>query len=65
MWKFFLLFVLSAPTIAGVLVLVALLTPALQADLGHWIAIAAAVGAILAIPFSLVVSKLGPFQSMA
>ena len=65
MWKAILLFVIIAPTLAGVCILVTLLVPSLQNDLGRWIVIAAIVGAVVAIPISFVVSKIGPFQPAA
>ncbi len=63
MWRTaLLLFVIIAPVTAGVLVLAALLTPALQDDLGRWIVIAAIVGAVLGIPLSYIAAKHAPGQ---
>ena len=53
MWRVVLLcWVFIAPTLAGVLILVTLLVPALAPDLGRWIVLSAIAGAILAIPAS-------------
>ena len=46
-----------APTLAGVLVLIAILTPALAPDVGRWIVYAAVAGAILAVPVAIVFAK--------
>lgn len=58
MWRVVALFwVIIAPVAAGVLVLAALLTPALQFELGKWIAIAAIAGFVVAIPIALTVAR--------
>ena len=58
MWRVALLcWVFLAPTVAGVLILVTLLIPALAPQLGTWIVYAAILGAILAIPVSIVFAK--------
>ena len=58
MWRVVALcWVFLAPTLAGVFVLVTLLIPALAPDLGAWIAYAAILGAILAVPAAFVFAK--------
>ncbi len=49
--------IFMAPTLAGVLVLIAILTPALGPDLGRWIVSAAVAGAILAVPAAIIFAK--------
>jgi hypothetical protein len=62
MWRVAALFwVFIAPVAAGVLVLAALLTPALQDELGKWIGVAAIAGFVVAIPIAWMVAK--PFAS--
>ncbi len=46
-----------APVLAGVLVLAAILTPALAPDLGRWIVYAAIAGAILGVPAAFAFAK--------
>lgn len=60
MWRTLLFWVFIAPVVAGVLVLAAMLAPALQFDLGRWIVIGALVGAVLAIPVSYIAAKNAP-----
>jgi hypothetical protein len=58
MWRVVALcWIFLAPTLAGVLVLVAILTPALAPDLGGRIVYAAVAGAILAVPAAIVFAK--------
>jgi hypothetical protein len=58
MWRVAALFwVFIAPVAAGVLVLATLLTPALQAELGRWIATAAIIGFVVAIPIAWTIAK--------
>jgi hypothetical protein len=56
-WTTLLFWVIIAPFFAGILIMAAILTPALQVDLGRWIVICAAVGAVLAIPASFFAVK--------
>ena len=54
MWRVAIIFfVIIAPTLMGSLILVAMVIPSLQDDLGRWIVIAAAAGFVLAAPISL------------
>ena len=54
MWRVAIIFfVIIAPTLMGSLILVAMVIPSLQDDLGRWIVIAAIVGFVLAAPISL------------
>jgi len=58
MWRLsIILFVIIAPTIAGILMLAAMMVPALQGELGKWIVIAVASGFVVSIPISVVVAK--------
>ena len=58
MWRVVLLcWVFLAPTLAGILVLLVLLTPALAPNLSAWIGYAALLGAILAVPAAFVFAK--------
>jgi len=58
MWRIVVLcWVFIAPTVAGILVLVTLLTPAFAQDLGRWILYAAVAGAILAVPAAFAFAK--------
>ncbi len=58
MWRVVVLcWVFLAPTLAGVLILVTLLIPALAPGLGHWIIYAALAGAVIAIPASFAFAK--------
>ncbi len=58
MWRVVLLcWVFLAPTLAGVLILVTLLIPALAPELGRWILYAALAGAVIAIPASFAFAK--------
>jgi hypothetical protein len=50
--------VIIAPTVAGILILVAMMVPALQSELGRWIVIAAALGFAVSIPISVAVAKI-------
>jgi hypothetical protein len=64
MWRVAALFwVLSAPVVAGVLARAAPFTPSLQAEAGEWIVIAAIVGAVVAIPVSWTLARLGAGRS--
>ncbi len=59
MWRVvILLWVILAPTIAGLAVMVVLGTPALSGQAMKWIPIVAVLGAIVAIPVSAVVAKM-------
>ena len=58
MWRVVVLFwIFIAPTLAGLLVLITLLTPALAPDLGRWIVYAAIAGAILGVPAAIIFAK--------
>ncbi len=58
MWRVVLLcWVFLAPTLAGVLILVTLLIPALAPELGRWILYAALAGAVIAVPASFAFAK--------
>ncbi len=58
MWRVVLLcWVFLAPTLAGVLILVTLLIPALAPELGRWILYAALAGAVIAIPAPFAFAK--------
>jgi hypothetical protein len=58
MWRVVLLcWVFVAPTLAGVLVMITLFVPGIGADQGAWIAYAAILGAILAVPAAFVFAK--------
>ena len=58
MWRVVALcWIFIAPVLAGVLVLAAILTPALAPDLGRGIVYAAVAGAILGIPAAFVFAK--------
>jgi len=58
MWRVAALFwVFIAPVAAGVLVLAAFLTPALQAELGKWVGRAAIVGFVVAIPVASTIAE--------
>ncbi len=58
MWRVVLLcWVFLAPTLAGVLILVTLLIPALAPELGRWILYAALAEAVIAIPASFAFAK--------
>ena len=58
MWRVALLcWVFIAPTVAGLLVLITLFIPGLGAHQGVWIAYAAGLGAVLAIPAAVVFAK--------
>jgi hypothetical protein len=58
MWRVAALFwVFIAPVAAGVLVLAALMAPALQGGLGKWIGAAAIVGFVVAMPNAWTVAK--------
>ncbi|MGD0640806.1 MAG: hypothetical protein ABSC22_08670 [Roseiarcus sp.] len=59
MWKVAALFwVFIAPVVAGVLVLAVLMAPALQMEAGKWIAIAAILGFVVAIPVAWAVARM-------
>jgi hypothetical protein len=49
--------VIIAPTLVGMLVLVTMMVPAFQAELGEWMLIAAVAGFVLSIPACLVAAK--------
>jgi putative flippase GtrA len=58
MWRLaVILFVIIAPTLMGSLILVAMVIPSLQNDLGHWIVISAVAGFVLSMPISFAVAK--------
>ena len=58
MWRIAIIFfVFIAPTLMGSLILLAMVTPALQDDLGRWIVTAAVAGFVLAAPLSLMAAK--------
>ena len=58
MWRVVALcWIFIAPVLAGVLVLAAILTPALAPDLGRWIVYAAIAGAILGVPAAFAFAK--------
>ena len=58
MWRVVALcWIFIAPTLAGVLVLITLLTPALAPDVGRWIVYSAIAGAILGVPAAVVFAK--------
>jgi len=58
MWRVAALcWIFMAPTLAGVFVLITLLTPALAPDLGRWIVYSAMAGAILGVPAAIVFAK--------
>ena len=58
MWRVVALcWVFLAPTLAGVLVLVTLLIPALAPDLGRWILYAAIAGAMIAVPAAVAFAR--------
>ncbi len=56
-WVVLLCWVFLAPTLAGVLILVTLLIPALAPELGRWILYAALAGAVIAVPASFAFAK--------
>jgi hypothetical protein len=53
----FWIWLLSAPVLTGMLITVLLMMPSLASSLGMWIAIAAGVSAVVAVPFSMAVGK--------
>ncbi len=58
MWRVVVLFwIFIAPTLAGVFVLVTLLTPALAPELGRWIIYAAIAGAVLGVPAAIIFAR--------
>jgi len=61
MWRTAIIFhVFIAPIVMGALVLVALLTPALEPDMGKWLLIAAVVGFVAAAPISFMAARAAP-----
>ena len=52
-----LLHVIIAPPLTGAFVLVAMIVPWIQNDLGRWIVIAAIAGFVVSIPLSLITAK--------
>lgn len=49
---------MAAPTLAGIMVLVVLVVPSLESSAMKLIAPAAGIGAVLAVPLSIVVAKM-------
>lgn len=58
MWRVVALcWVFIAPVVAGILIMVVIMTPAFAANAGAWIVRAAALGAILGVPAAFVFVK--------
>jgi hypothetical protein len=58
MWRVVALcWVFLAPVLAGLFVLIVILTPGLQANLGVWIVYSAILGAVLGVPAAFVFAK--------
>jgi RsiW-degrading membrane proteinase PrsW (M82 family) len=53
----FIIWSLSAPVLAGAFITALLLMPSMAPKLGLWIVLAAAVSALITVPFSMAVSK--------
>lgn len=59
MWRVtILVWVILAPTLAGVLVMAILTMPSMARELMKWIPIVAATGAIVALPISALVARM-------
>ncbi|HNQ92735.1 MAG TPA: hypothetical protein PKI93_07380 [Alphaproteobacteria bacterium] len=52
-----LVFVVAAPTLAGILATAVMVSPDLMEEGGKWISVAVAVGTLIAVPVSYVVGK--------
>ncbi len=57
MKPWFIIWSLSAPVLAGVLITALLLMPSMAPKLGLWIVVAAVASALITVPFSVVVGK--------
>lgn len=49
---------IAAPTLAGIMILVVVAVPSLEVQAMKWIAPAAGIGAVIAVPVSIVIAKM-------